>query len=119
VNLLGLRALVQRHATGTYVVQRQAARSYDANGRLAAESPGTFPIDAHVQTNGRQADQVEDGTAQVVESITLFTASRLLSAGPPGQEADVITYQGRDYQVTEVRDWGTLGGFYKATAELI
>jgi hypothetical protein len=114
-SLPGLGALVARSKTGTYTVTRTVPRTYNAQGKLNDPTESTLTIDAHVQSGGRADDRVTDGTHQVLESIVLFTTT-LLHAGAPGQEADVVTISGKDYQVTSVRNWAQLAGFYKVTA---
>jgi hypothetical protein len=44
----------------------------------------------------------------------------LLQAGSDGQDADIVTWNGRSYTVTNVGDWSRFGiGFTAANCELI
>lgn len=52
-------------------------------------------------------------------SITIHTQFAL-SSGGPDQSADLVTWRGRDYTVSNVNDYGHFGrGFYAATCDLL
>jgi hypothetical protein len=94
------------------------AQTIDANGM--ASNAQTVTRFAGVVTNdtGDQLIRRADGS-RIEGSITIHTRFGLID-GKIGFDADLVTWQGRQYTVVNVRDWSTYGrGFVAAQCELI
>jgi hypothetical protein len=86
---------------------------------MAVNTP-TVTAFSGVVTNdtGDQLMRGPDG-ARIDGSITIHTRFQLID-GKVGFDADVVTWQGRQYTVVNVRDWSTYGqGFVAAQCALI
>jgi hypothetical protein len=80
-------------------------------------TPSTF-TGVVTQDDGDVMQRMPDGE-MVSGSITIHTVFRL-SAGGPGQNADIVTWQGRNYTVKTISDYSNFGaGFIAANCELI
>lgn len=94
------------------------AQTVDANG-IASNTQTVTPF-AGVVTNdaGDQLLRRPDGS-RIEGSITIHTQFQL-SDGRIGFDGDLVSWQGRQYTVVNVRDWSTYGrGFVAAQCELI
>lgn len=70
------------------------------------------------QEDGDVMQRMPDGE-MVSGSITIHTVFRL-SAGGPDQNADIVTWQGRQYTVKMISDYSNFGaGFIAASCDLI
>lgn len=89
-----------------------------ANG-LATVTTASFTFPAVVtQGGGDQVNRRAEG-AYITGSITVHSVFPL-NEGSPGQDADVVTWQGRRYTVTTVASWSNFGaGFTAAECEAI
>ncbi|MFJ6322264.1 MULTISPECIES: hypothetical protein [unclassified Rhizobium] len=86
----------------------------DTHGR-GQLTPQQFPNVTAVVTAG-QGDVLKyfPEMVNVRGAVLIHTTFRLTSASETTQ-ADIVTWQGRDYQVTELNDWSTFGaGFIMA-----
>ncbi len=112
---MDLSSVIGSFLTGQYVVTRQApAKGYTA-GRLDAPDTSTFTIDACVQpAGGRDLQRLPEGM-RVMEIKAIFTATELKTAGS-GQDPDLVTIDGEDYEVQKVERWAELGSYWKALA---
>lgn len=86
---------------------------------IAVNTPVSVPFSGVVTNDtGDQLMRRADGT-RIEGSITIHTKFPLID-GRMGYDADVITWQSRQYTVVNVRDWSTYGaGFTAAQCELI
>lgn len=74
---------------------------------------GVVTVDRSLEARRMQAGQVISG------AILIVTTYRLTS-GNTGLDADIVTYQGRDYRVTFVDPYTAYGaGFIQAHCELL
>lgn len=86
------------------------------NGR-GILTPSTTPITATVLNNrGRRLQRDPEG-ALLPANIVVFTEFRLV-ASDAGTTADILTWEGKNYTVVEVKPYGHFG-YYRAIAELI
>jgi hypothetical protein len=88
-------------------------------GGLAVNTPTTIPFSGVVTSGGGdKLIRLADGS-RISGSITIHTRFAL-SAGAPNFDADVVTWQGRQYTVTPVNNWLTFGdGFVSVDCDLI
>lgn len=89
------------------------------NDGIAADTPTTTPFWGVVTNNsGDLLMRMAEGS-RINGSITVHSQFNLV-AGSDGIDADVVTWNGRQYTVTNVGDWSRFGiGFTAANCELI
>ncbi len=115
--LFDMSGTVLAFKTGTYDVTRAAPGTYNTGGIVVADpSPSVVPVDAMIVPllGGPQLMRLEEGLRSR-DAIEVFTAVAL-QASAPEQCPDVITYNGRQFQVEVVDDWTAAGNFYHALA---
>jgi len=90
----------------------------DDNG-IATDTPASTPFYGVVTNNtGDLLMRLAEGS-RIQGSITVHSRF-LLQAGSDGMDADIVTWNGRQYTVTNVGDWSRFGiGFTAANCELI
>ncbi|MBB3004364.1 hypothetical protein FHX57_006746 [Paraburkholderia tropica] len=93
-------------------------QTVDSNG-IATDAVATYPFYGVVTNNtGDLLMRLAEGS-RISGSITVHSQF-LLYAGQDGQDADIVTWNGRNYTVTNVGDWSRFGrGFTAANCELI
>jgi galactose-6-phosphate isomerase len=86
---------------------------------IATDTAATIPFYGVVTNNsGDLLLRLAEGS-RISGSITVHSQF-LLQAGSDGQDADIVTWNGRQYTVTNVGDWSRFGrGFTAANCELI
>jgi hypothetical protein len=89
------------------------------NDGIATNVPATSTFSGVVTNDtGDLLVRLAEGS-RIQASITIHTRFKLQD-GKDGLDADVITYKGRNYTVTNVADWSDYGrGFVCASCELI
>lgn len=94
------------------------SQSIDADG-IATDTEqkktfsGVVTVDSALESKRMQSGQVISG------AILVITTERLTN-GHSGRDADIVTYQGRDYRVTFVDPYTAYGaGFVQAHCELL
>ena len=101
---LDTAGLVMRFATGTYVVTR-SSKPVIFQGRGQPPQTSQFSVPACVQPiTGRDLLQLPE-LQRSIESRVVYTTTALLVAVENGQPCDVITIDGRDWQVQHVETW--------------
>jgi hypothetical protein len=113
MSLFDLTGTVRRLSTNTYTVTRLGEGSIVA-GRYVDGASSTFEIIASIQpTNGRDLLRLPEGL-RTKQLLSVWTDTPLRTAdAPSGPKADVITYQGRQFQVETVLDWAESGEYNK------
>lgn len=108
---------IRQLATNSYTVLRRGLGTTVA-GRYAQLVPNTFSIRASIQpVTGADILRLPVGLRQD-NTICIYTATPLRTAvAPGGNEADVVIYQGLQFEVSTVFDWSESGGFVKAWAK--
>ncbi|AER32354.1 MULTISPECIES: hypothetical protein [Pantoea] len=101
----------------TLVVKRRSmAVNDDGFGKnTVTSSPfaGVVTVDKSLESRRLEAGQVVHG------AILIVTTERL-TQGQTGRDADIVTYQGRDYRVSFVDPYTAYGaGFVQAHCELL
>jgi len=88
------------------------------NGR-ATNAPSITPFAGVVVNDaGDLLLRIAEGE-RIVRSITIYTKFRLVD-GRDGRSADLVTWQGAQYTVTNVANWSAYGaGFVAATCDLL
>ena len=103
----------------TIAVTRFDAGSY-TKGRYTAGSSSQFDIAAVVQPLRGEALEEVPENRRTSENIVIWSQTVLYTAAAPnGRQPDRVTYEGETYEVHTQRDWGTLGGFYRAIANKV
>jgi hypothetical protein len=89
------------------------------NDGIATDTPVSTPFYGVVTNDtGDLLLRLAQGS-HISGSITVHSQF-LLQAGDDGQDADVVTWNGRQYTVSNVADWSRFGrGFTAATCDLI
>lgn len=85
---------------------------------IATDTASTIPFHGVVTNNtGDLLMRLAEGS-RITGSITVHSRFNLI-AGADGVDADVVTWNGRQYTVTNVSDWSRFGrGFTAANCEL-
>jgi hypothetical protein len=85
---------------------------FATNNQTKANFTGVVTVDRSLEAQRRMAGQVVNG------AILIITTFRL-TQGQTGIDADIVTYQNRDYRVTSVDPYTAYGaGFVQAHCEL-
>lgn len=100
------------------LVCARQTQTVDNNG-IATDSAVSTPFYGVVTNDtGDLLMRLAEGS-RVKGSITVHSRF-LLQAGSDGQDADIVTWNGRSYTVTNVGDWSRFGiGFTAANCDLI
>lgn len=100
---------IERLANGTYSVSRQVASSYDEHGRLVdAGAVTTLSIPAVVQPlSGDDLKQLAEG--QMPSDRRVIFALEELRTRTPTHDPDIITIDGRAWEIVTVEAWTSLG----------
>lgn len=100
------------------LVCARMTQTVDDNG-IAADTPTSVPFFGVVTNNiGDLLMRMAEGS-RINGSITVHSQFNLV-AGSDGIDADIVTWNGRQYTVTSVGDWSRFGiGFTAANCELI
>lgn len=100
------------------LVCARMVQTVDDNG-IATDTASTIPFYGVVTNNtGDLLIRLADGS-WINGSITVHSQFNLI-AGSDGIDADVVTWNGRQYTVTSLSDWSRFGiGFTAANCELI
>ncbi len=102
----------------TTLVVKRRSMTVDDNGfgkNTVTSSPfaGVVTVDKALESRRLEAGQVVHG------AILIVTTERL-TQGQTGRDADIVTYQGRDYRVSFVDPYTAYGsGFVQAHCELL
>jgi galactose-6-phosphate isomerase len=93
-------------------------QTVDDNG-IATDTPTCTPFYGVVTNNtGDLLMRLAEGS-RITGSITVHSQFNLI-AGADGIDADIVTWNGRKYTVTNVGDWSRFGiGFTASNCELI
>lgn len=100
------------------IKERGALQTVDEDGigsdsEVKKQFAGVVTVDRSLENRRMQAGQVISG------AILIVTTERL-TQGQTGRDADIVTYQGRDYRVTFVDPYTAYGaGFVQAHCELM
>jgi galactose-6-phosphate isomerase len=101
----------------TLSVQRNV-QTVGENG-LAVNTPTTTAFSGVVTPRGGKRLIRGSDAARMTGSIEISTMF-VLDDGATGTDADIVSWQGRQYTVVDVQDWTTYGaGFVTAVCELI
>jgi hypothetical protein len=101
-------------------VIRRPAGSFGADGYYNGGTPAPTTMTAHVQPVAPgEAVRLLPDLQITQEVIAVYTTAVLYPDTQGDRQADVITYEGEDYEVKKVRDFSTQGGYYKALCERI
>jgi len=94
-------------------IQTTDAHNFPVNTPQDIPFSGVVTVDRALEARRMEAGQTIGG------AILIVTQFRL-TQGQPGLDADVVTYQGRDYRVTYVDPYTAYGaGFVQAHCELM
>lgn len=102
----------------TSLVCKRSTQSVDADGftsnsTVSQSFSGVVTVDRSLEARRMASGQTIDGAILVVTQFRL-------TQGQPGIDADVVTYNGRDYRVTFVDSYVRYGaGFVQAHCELV
>ncbi|WP_312384840.1 head-tail adaptor [Atlantibacter subterraneus] len=100
------------------LVCTRKTQTVDADG-FAINTDQDIPFDG-VVTVDRSLEARRMAAGQVISGAILIVTSFRLTQGKPGQDADVVLYNGRHYRVTFVDPYTSYGaGFVQAHCELM
>ncbi|CAK8737755.1 hypothetical protein SODG_007525 [Sodalis praecaptivus] len=101
------------HLVVTRRLQQTDADGITTSAEEHSGFSGVVTVDRSLENRRMQAGQVISG------AILVVTTERL-SSGETGRDADIVTYQNRDYRVTFVDPYTAYGaGFVQAHCELL
>ena len=99
--------------TNLWVTQTVDADGVGSDVDVKNQFSGVVTVDRSLENRRMQSGQVIGG------AILVVTTERL-SQGQTGRDADIVTYQNRDYRVTFVDPYTAYGaGFVQAHCELL
>lgn len=102
----------------TGLVCQRSAQTIGGNGRATNTTTSTPFAGVVTSDKGDLLERLAGGERKK-GSITIHTRFAL-SAGGLDQSADIVTWRGRDYTVSNVNDYAHFGrGFYVATCDLL
>lgn len=103
----------------SFVVTRYS-QTIDDNGRqVSTPTVGPQTVHGSVQPASGRTLTIMPDMARVDGSIEIYTRYRLTTAAD-GMSADIVTWQGRDYEVVTVVPWAHFGrGFVRAVATML
>lgn len=100
------------------LVCTRKTQTVDADG-FAKNTDQDIPFDG-VVTVDRSLEAKRMAAGQVIGGAILIVTTFRLTQGKPGQDADVVLYNGRNYRVTFVDPYTSYGpGFVQAHCELM
>ena len=106
-----------RGASESVQLKRTPAGAYDEHGRYIELEPETTTIQAAVQpAKQEELVRAEEGR-RVRGGVKIYTETELFTASVEDQrQADVIVWDGIEWEVEEVNDWEGPGDYYKVLA---
>lgn len=114
---IGTCILQELGAKDAITVERFSGGAHDATGRYSGQVGVSTPTTAVVQPSGPKEIEKLPENSRTKEAITVFTRNPLLTSDVSTQgKADVITWNGRTYEVAIVEDWSAQAQFAKAVA---
>ena len=100
---------VKRAAAGTYV-----------NGRYVEGAPAALTIVASVQPLSGEDLQELPEAERTSDAIEIFSVVELFATNlATNKLGDLVTYQGRDYRVTNAENWNSNGSYWRSLATRI
>lgn len=111
--------------TGTYTVTRPGVGSW-VLGRFVRPAATTFPIEATEYPGSGTSDEDEEQGQETSETRMLSTDTQLFAPTPTppsggdtgvGREADLVTIDGAQWVVTNVKHYKIISGHYVVTVE--
>jgi len=109
---MNLSRLVDRFATGTYVVTRAAAATSYTDGVRAAPSTTTLSVVGAVQPiPGKDLERLPEG---IRDSDVRYIWTKVALRCGPDTEPDQVAIEGASWQVEEVRDWSLSGTYFRS-----
>lgn len=116
MNTTQFHAALDTFKTGSYVVTRRTASTYDANGDKVAGSTSTVTIEAIVTPiGGRELEAL--APAQVGKETRQIMTETELKTREPGFEPDQVAIAGEPWEVVAVQKWEVRGAVhYRALA---
>lgn len=104
--------------TGSYVVTRRAAATYDTHGRAQPGGTSTITIDASVQpASGRDLLRLPEGRRSIETRVVFTPTALLVGAQGAANEADLIAIDGKTWEVQQVETWPGAVGYYRAIVQ--
>ena len=102
----------------TGLICTRRVQTVSASG-LASDAATNFPFTGVVTQAGGDVLERLAGGSHITGSITIHTTF-FLRDGAAGGDADLVTWHGRQYTVTDVGDYSNFGaGFVGARCELV
>lgn len=118
MSVMDLSGVVLNLASGSYTVTRSAPGSTGSDGRWVAGATSPLTIMASVQPlNGRDLLRLPEGE-RTTERVKVYSPMQLFVPGA-GQDADVITVAGIQYQIETAEQWGANGAYWKMIARKV
>src|SRR6056297_1476148 len=96
-------------------LRRVSAGSYDASGVWREGVVSETTISGSMQpASQRDLEELPEGR-RISEGMKLYTAAPLFTAlSSEEKNADIIAYDGKEYEVVSVRNWKKTTQFYRA-----
>lgn len=113
--MIDLRSTVE-HFASTYTVRRPGATTY-VNGLPQQGAPTSRTITALVRpASPHDLQRLPEGDRSE-PSVRIYTVDEIATVNQPGaRAADILEYQGRDWEIRDVRVHDTQGLFFDAIA---
>lgn len=99
----------------TMTLKRKTQGGYDSSGKYVDGFEAQTEISGSIQpASQRDLEEVPEGR-RISEGMKLYTITPLFTASSNSNiNADIIEYDGRDFEVVSVRNWKRTTQFYRA-----
>lgn len=112
MSVMDLSGVLDDFSTGGYVVARATTVSAGSDGRASAPSRSTITVRGVViPMNGNDLQRLPEGLR--TKTVQWFYSTVELKAGTGGFEPDIVTIDGRDWQVQSAMPFSTLGNYWQ------
>jgi len=99
------------------ILKRQPKGAYSSQGRWIDQPIEEIKINASVQVASSEDLIGLDEGLRTRETIKIYTTNFVKTGNVEKQtQADVIVWQGKEFEIVKVEDWSVLGGYYSAIA---
>jgi hypothetical protein len=119
---MNLAGVISSLGSGTYSVTRAAPGNFGTveDGRYSAAPTTTLQVKASIQpVSEKDLQRLPEGERSI-NRIVVFTATALqTSQAPDGPPADIITWNGKQYQIEDSDTWAEMAGYNRYVARKV
>ena len=118
--VMDLSSVVTSLASHVSLTVKRAAAGTFVNGRYVEAAPTTFTILASVQPLTGEDLQILPEAERTSDAVEIFSIAELFATNyATNKLGDLVTYQGRDYRVSNAENWNPNGAYWRSIATRI